>query len=210
MSHNKNSPSNGLSGVVNRLNTNKTPSPIIKDEPPGTAQTVLDTDSIATQLNSPENDNNGQLHDQIFNLQNENKILRTQIININNNYKDIPVPDTVIADRSGNSLYTICPFNTHPENTEIFNNENKRVILKPMLVNFLKSLYIRCPLTTAHPDNAPRFNQDNQPIVGSKLFSSPNYKTHKSSNKSRKRKLSPNKSPSPSKSYSPTRKRNKP
>jgi len=126
----------------------KTP-PTADTNEPGTTETVLDdTDSIATVLDSPEN--NIEYENIIHNLQNDIQILKTKLKSYEYNYKDIPVPATVIADKSGNSLYTLCP------------------------------------LTTAHPKDAPLFNKSGQRIVGQKLFTSTKSKTRKRSHESPK------------------------
>lgn len=162
-------------------------------ETPETPTTVLDTDSPY----SPKNQDISHLYDEIHSLQNENNILKQNLTNMEKNYQDVPLPSTVIADRTGNSLYTLCPFYTHPENTQLYNEEGAKMSLTPMQSKFIKSLYILCPLTTKHHKNAPVFDEHGKIVKGKELFkNSPNKKpsTRKRSHKS----PSPgHKSPSP-------------
>jgi len=127
----------GITTVFKGLNLNmgappKTPPPPKPHGTPGTAETVLDTDSITTELYSPENENK-LLYDQIHQLQNENKILKQNLKNMEKIYEDVPIPATEITDKSGNSLYTLCPFTSaHPKDAPLFNKSGQRIVGKKL------------------------------------------------------------------------------
>jgi hypothetical protein len=187
-----------LTGVFNRLNIKeKTPSPPKPPGTPGTAETVLDNDSITTDLASPIDNNYENLQNEIYKLKNEIKILEQNQKNMDEIYKDVPIPATEIADRNGNVLYTRCPFNTH-NNEQLYIDGQGKLTLTPMQRNFINSLYVICPLTTKHPKDAPVFDKDGNIIKGEKLFKDspvlPPQPPQHSPNKSRKR---THKSPSP-------------
>lgn len=178
----------------------------IKSPKTGTPDTVLYDSSDDTIISSPENTRSPNSRNEMHHLITENYNLKQQLKTINQNYKNIDVPATVIAEeKTGSSLYTLCPFNTHPENTLLYNHKNEPVTLTNANVKLLQSLYVRCPLTTAHPANAIKMNQFGEILTGKNLFPSPN-KTR--SPKTRKR--SPNKTPSPPGNHNKRTKRNSP
>jgi len=173
--------STGLSTVFKNTHLNTSPTDSVATE--------IDPDE--TEFNSTENENNNRLYDKIHQLQNENKILKHTLTNMKKTYADVPLPSTVIADRTGNSLYTLCPFYTHPQDTPVYNKEGTKISLTPMQRNFINSLYVLCPFTTKHPKDAPVFDKDGNIIKGEKLFKDspvlPPQPPQHSPNKSRKR-----------------------
>lgn len=76
---------------------------------------------------------NKLLYDQIHQLQNENKILKQNLKNMEKIYEDVPIPATEITDKSGNSLYTLCPFTSaHPKDAPLFNKSGQRIVGKKL------------------------------------------------------------------------------
>jgi hypothetical protein len=162
----------------------------LKTSPDSSVATEIDSNE--TDFNSTENENINSLYHQISTLQNEIKTLKQNLTNIEKTYADVPLPSTVIADRTGNSLYTLCPFYTHPQNTQLYNKKGTKISLTHMQSNFINSLYVLCPLTSEHPKNAPRFNTDGESIIGTQLFTNSNTRKRK-----RKSPSPGHKSPSP-------------
>lgn len=128
MSPNK-SISTKLTGIFNGLNIKeKTPSPTKTTGTPGTPATLLDTDSITTELASPIDNKCENLQNEIYKLKNEIKRLEERKKHMDEIYKDKPIDATVIADRNGHILYTLCPLTTdHPEDALLFNERGIRV-----------------------------------------------------------------------------------